>query len=89
MILATNDIKEVSQIDKYNLIELAERTTLDHKPKKYLSLRIYQCETIEEYEEIERYLFLNLGGIDMVVNPSQKQINEYLKRHYQHEPIYK
>ena len=88
MILAINDIKEISQIDRYSLIELSERTTFDHKQKKYLSLRIYQCDTIEEYEEIERYLLLNLGGIDTVVNPSQKQINEYLKRHYQHEPIH-
>ncbi len=79
MIFLSDDIKEITQQDRDNLTELAEGTTLDYRQKKYLSLRIYQCDTIEEYEEIERYLFLNIGGIDTIVNPSQRDINRHLK----------
>ena len=78
MILLTEHI-EISDDDRYNLLQLSERTTLDNRQLKYLSLIIYQCDTIEEYEEIESYFLKNIGGIDTVVNPSYKQIWQHIK----------
>jgi hypothetical protein len=80
MILATNDKEEFNELNRYNLLDLLDNTIFDLKPRKYLSLRIYQCDTIEEYEEIERYLLANTG-METVVNPSQAQINKFLKRY--------
>lgn len=54
------DQDEIGNRERYDLVELAERTTLDHEQKEWLAVQIRDCRTLTEYEEIERYLYQNI-----------------------------
>lgn len=82
MILLTEQ-QEISGGDTFKLIELLDRTTYEGTQKEFMSVRIKLCETLDEYQEIEKNLWLNYihdkDRIRMGFNYNMSDLKKLLK----------
>lgn len=62
------------------LLQLLESSTYDHEMRQKLSYRINNINTQEGYEKALADLQNNQMGIEGVINPSQKDINNHIKK---------
>lgn len=69
---------ELEKIDY--LLNLLETSTYDSEMRQKLAWRINNIHTLEGYEKALQDLQNNQLGIDGIVNPSQKDINQHIKK---------
>lgn len=62
------------------LIYLLDHSSYDIRQREFIKLRIESETDPEEMERIKLDLMNNNLGIDGIVNPSQRDINNHLKR---------
>jgi len=74
---ASNDI---SDKERDYLNELLENSTYEEGMRKKMYIRLNGIETAEDYEKAKANLLMNQLGIDGVQNPSQRDINNHLKK---------
>lgn len=80
-IVATNiDPNEVYEVDREWLISLLESSTFDHRQRLAYRAQIDRISTVSEMESLSVVFFRNQVGIDGIVNPSQRDINNHLRR---------
>lgn len=78
---ATNDHKdEITDQHREELHRLLDSSTYDQKQRDGLFVRINGYSTLEQYRNAKANLLQNQGGIDTVVNPSQKDIKKHIKQ---------
>lgn len=78
---ATNDHKdEITDQHREELHRLLDSSTYDQKQRDGLFVRINGYSTLEQYRNAKANLLQNQGGIDTVVNPSQKDIKNHIKQ---------
>ncbi len=59
MILLTEQI-EITERDRDNLIALAEQTPFDVDQIRWLNIKISNCDTQEQYDEIYKNVMMNI-----------------------------
>lgn len=69
---------ELEKIDY--LLNLLETSTYDAEMRQKLAWRINNIHTLEAYEKALQDLQNNQLGIDGITNPSQKDINQHIKK---------
>lgn len=69
---------ELEKIDY--LLNLLETSTYDSEMRQKLAWRINNIHTLEAYEKALQDLQNNQLGIDGITNPSQKDINQHIKK---------
>lgn len=62
------------------LFKLLETSTYDSEMREKLAIRIEDIDTLEAYEKAVQDLQNNQLGIDGIINPSQKDINQHIKK---------
>lgn len=71
---------EVGDENRDFLLALLEKSTYEGKVYSTLEARISQIKSMDDYDKAKANLMANQAGIDVVQNPSQKQINKHLKQ---------
>ena len=75
-----NDEPQVKEDYKNYLLQLLESSTYDHDMRVKLGIKIKGLSNMEDYYKAKDNLEQNQLGIDGVINPSQKDINDKLKK---------
>lgn len=71
---------EVGDDGRDFLLALLEKSTYEGKVYSNLESRISQIKSKDEYEKAKINLLANQAGIDAITNPSQKDINQHLRK---------
>lgn len=73
-------INPIGDIERDELFALLESSTYEQKVKDKLFSKINSLYTRDEYDKAKANLLANQLGIEGVVNPSQKQINNHIRK---------
>lgn len=78
---ATNEHKdEIGNENRDYLLNLIESSTYEERQRVGMRLKVNSLNTMEDFEKAKNILQANQLGIDGVVNPSQKDINNHLRK---------
>jgi hypothetical protein len=78
---ATNEHRdEVGNENRDYLLNLIESSTYEERQRVGMRLKVNSLNTMEDFENAKNILLANQIGIDGVVNPSQKDINNHIRK---------
>lgn len=79
-IIATTNPDQPTELEKRLLMSLVFTTTLDGDEKEDMISRINNCTDYKEFEQLQYKLEDRQQSIHDVKNPSQKDINNHLRK---------
>jgi phage recombination protein Bet len=73
-------VDEIGDENRDYLLRLIESSTYEERQRVGMRLKVNNLNTMEDFEKAKTILLDNQLGIDGIVNPSQKDINNHIRK---------